>query len=284
MIRTRSPSLSFDIELILPLVAATIFPLIEPFHECDQIFDLFGLGNFSLDDFDGVAEGEFGFENEFTGFVESHAFVGFDADPSESNCIDIVDSLFDPFDDHERGNIAGDSAHSADHGHFSDADKLVDSDHSTDGGFFFDGDVSGDGDVVCDGAVVGDGAVVAHMDKGHDVVAIPDDGFVPGSGSPVNGDKFPNKVIVSDFEECFLSGIFAILGVSAEDGTLVDIVSITEDGVGSDRDVGTEDTSVAQNRFWFNDAKRPDLHILSDVGLGADDCGRVDVLQGLLSS
>lgn len=284
MIRTRSPSLSFDIELSLPLVAATIFPLIEPFHECDEVLDLFGLGDFSLDDFDGVAEGEFGLENEFAGFVESHAFVGFDADATESDCIDVVDGLINPFDDHEGGNVSGDSAHSTDHGHFSDANKLVDSDHSTDGGFFFNGDVSSDGDVVCDRAVVCDGAVVAHVNKGHDVVTIPDYGFVTSSGSPVDGDEFANKVVVSDFEECFLSRVFSVLGVSAEDGTLVDVITITEDGIGSDGDVGTEDASVTQNRFWFNDAKRPDLHILSDVGLGADDCGRVDVLQGLLSS
>lgn len=269
--------------LILPLVASTIFALIEPFHECDEVFDFFGLGHFSLDDFDGVTEGEFGFENEFTGFVKSHALVGFDADSTESDGIDVINSLFDPFDDHEWGDISGDSAHSTDHGHFADPDKLVDSDHSADGGFFFDGDVSGDGDVVRDCAIVSNGAVVAHMDKSHDVVAIPDDGFVSRSGGPVDGDEFTNKVVVSDFEECFFSGVFAILGVSTEDGTLVDVVSITENGIGADGDVGAQNASIANDGFRFDDAKRPDFHILGDVGLGTDDCGRVDVLQGLLS-
>jgi hypothetical protein len=216
--------------------------------------------------------------------VKSHTFVGFDADSAKSDGIYVVHGLFNPFDDHERGDISGDSAHSTDHGHFAYTDKLVDSDHSADCGFFFDGDVSGDGDVVCDGAIVSDGAVVAHMDKSHDVVAIPDDGFVSSSSSPVDSNKFTNKIVVSDFEECFFSGVFAILRVSTEDGTLVDVVSVTEDSVGADGDVGAQNASIANNGFRFDDAKRPDFHILGDVGLGTDDCGRVDVLQGLLSS
>ena len=214
--------------------------------------------------------------------MESHAFVGFDAYSSQSDSVDVVDGLVLSFDNHEWGDVASDAAHSADHGHFSDANKLVDADHSTDGGALFDGDVSGKGDVVGDGAVVGDCAVVPDVDKGHDVVAVTDNGFVAGSGCAVEGDVFPDEVIVTDFEECLFAFVFAILGVSAENCALVDKVSVADDCVAADGGVGSDCASASDDGFGFNDSKWSDLNILGKMGLRADNCGGVNGCQWII--
>lgn len=46
-------------EFSLPLVAATVLTMIESFHKVEEVGDLFGLGNFTANDFDSVTEGEF---------------------------------------------------------------------------------------------------------------------------------------------------------------------------------------------------------------------------------
>ncbi len=203
-----------------------------------------------------------GFEDEFAGFVEGEAlFLGY-AHSSEADGVDVVDGLFDAFDDHEGGDVADDSAHSADHGHFSDADELVDTGHASDGDVVFDGDVAGDADVVGDGDVVLDLDIVAKVDHGHEVVVVADFGEFALFGSAVDGDVFSEDVVVANLEVGGLAFVLSVLGVAANDGALGEDVVFADGGVGFDGHVGVEFAPVPDHGSGFDITERSDGDIV----------------------
>jgi hypothetical protein len=120
------------------------------------------------------------------------------------------------------------------------------------------------------------------MDKGHQEVTASDHGFVSRSGGTVNRDVLAKEIVIADFEESFFALVFAVLGVTAQDCALGDAISLAHDDVAADRGMIFENAPFADDGLGFDNRKRPDLDVISDVSLGANEGGRVNVGHGLL--
>ncbi len=67
---------------------------------------------------------------------------------------------------------------------------------------------------------------------------VPHAGGAPRLGAPVDGDVFPDEVVIADDGVALLTGEGVVLGVVAHDGPEADEVIFADGGVGADVGVG----------------------------------------------
>ena len=179
-------------------------------------------------------------------------------------------------DDHEGRHVLRDACQARDHRMLSNTAELM---HRAETG---DNSVVPHRDVPRNGSVVGKDGVIAYLTLVGNVgvakeeVVVPDSRRSVGGGATVDGDVFPEGVVVSDDELSLLALVFEVLSPSSERRERKGLTALADDGVAFDDDVTTQAGMCSNGDIVPDNAIRSDLTIGSNFGFGRDDCSRVN--------
>src|SRR5690606_22183119 len=118
------------------------------------------------------------------------------------------------------------------------------------------------GAVGDDGAVAHD-AVVPDVGVGHDEVAVADHRLPPAArGPPVNGDPFPDDVVVADAQPGGLTPVTHVLGIAAQARPRADPVPAADHGRALHHHMGPDVGVVADFHIFTYHGVRSHPHAL----------------------
>lgn len=118
--------------------------------------------------------------------------------------------------DHERRDILHDFGAPPRDCVGADSAKLVNCGKAPDDDMVADFDMSGNGSVIGEDHLVTHLAVVGDMAVGEKVATAADRGARPDCSAAIDGDKFPEGIVVTYLEICGFSGILEILSLLAD--------------------------------------------------------------------
>src|SRR5690554_4831512 len=98
--------------------------------------------------------------------------------------------------------------------------------------------------------------IMRDMAVSHNQAIVPDNGFTPGNGSPVDGHEFPYGCIVADNGKCLFSSEFQVLGNGAYHCPGKDTTVFTDSCTFHDPHVGTDTGSLSDDNIFINNGKR----------------------------
>ena len=115
----------------------------------------------------------------------------------------------------------------------------------------------------------------------HEVVAVADDGGAARDSATVGGCVLAKDVVVANPQERLGAAERQILRLATEDGTRMDDVALTDLGRAAENGVRHHPRAGTDAHGALDDDVRADRGGRMDVGVGADDCGRVDHVDPL---
>ena len=124
---------------------------------------------------------------------------------------------------------------------------------TSDDGMIFNQDVSGQGGSVGQDDLISDLTVVGHMRIGHDEIVVADDGLSPSvSGASVEGDEFPNDILIADQKGGLLPLVGKGLGGFSDRCELKDLAPLPDLGSLPDDHMGPDPGPLADRDPAFN--------------------------------
>ena len=141
-------------------------------------------------------------------------------------------------------------------------------------------DIAGQQAVIGDHGAVSDIAVVTEMSPGHQHVVIADACGRPLGGSPVNGDIFPEDVVITyNHPAPRLGAMSEILRRGTDDGTIADQIPRPQSNMTREDGAGLDGAVVADDHIRFDDGTGTDGDTLAKRCPGVDNCSGVDVQE-----
>jgi hypothetical protein len=176
-----------------------------------------------------------------------------------------------------RKDVLLNDAIASDHGVTADAAELMDGTQAADVGVILDDNVAGEGDAIGENDVVIDRDIVRHVDIRHHQIAISDAGdHATALRAAVNGDEFPDGIVIADASFRGLAPIFFVLrgdtarGIRIEDVVLSDCELAFEIGMGHQARARADCDAAA------DDAIGSDVSVRRNFGAGINNGGRVN--------
>jgi len=231
----------------------------------------------------GPGNASAGCEDPGEGAADRASFLGGEACPSHPDRVGGPEAQrIASRDDGEGGDIAGDDGSAGRQGEAPDSAELVHAGESGKIGVVSHPDVAAQNTMVHQNRIVLHDDVVARMRSGHHQDPFPEDGFVPFSRGPVDGDMLVEAAAFPDADQGPLPCVGRVLGFTTEDGPGSNYAAVPQDRAAKKVDVGLQAASPADLHARFHHAKRADLAPRPDLGAGMDHRGRVDE-DGILS-
>lgn len=119
-------------------------------------------------------------------------------------------------------------------------------------------------------------AVVGDVGVAEEKVVRADAGGQFLEGAAVNGGILPEHIRVSDLERGGLAGVFEVLRFPADRGEGEEFIVFPEGGSAFENDMRMEDTIIPEGHVLANDGIGAHADVLSELGLGGNDGGRMD--------
>lgn len=168
------------------------------------------------------------------------------------------------------GHITADAASAFDKYPFADIGILVNDDAGREYGAGVDGDVSGHLDAVAQHTGSHDVAVVSDVCFGQDKATVAYACAAFFGDAAVDDYLFADDIIVTYVAVCLLAFPTEVLGVGADDGSLVDFVVFAHTGAANDAGVGHNGASVADFNICVDVRKGMDGDAFADFGAGVN--------------
>ena len=131
---------------------------------------------------------------------------------------------------------------------------------------------------VGDHAVVADDAVVAHMDVGHQQVAVADAGRARRCGAAADGHVFADVVVVADLGRGHFACEFQVLRQAGDRCGGMDLAPLADAGAVVNHRAGTYPAVVADNHVARDAGEGLDRDVVPDFGVGMNICQLADHL------
>lgn len=168
------------------------------------------------------------------------------------------------------GHITADAASAFDKYPFADIGILVNDDAGREYGAGVDGNVSGHLDAVAQHTGSHDVAVVSDVCFGQDKATVAYACAAFFGDAAVDDYLFADDTIVTYVAVCLLAFPTEVLGVGADDGSLVDFVVFAHTGAANDAGVGHNGASVADFNICVDVRKGMDGDAFADFGAGVN--------------
>lgn len=163
-------------------------------------------------------------------------------------------------------------------GHASDAAELVDGAIAADDGLILDFHVAGQQRAVDQRHAVADLAIVSDVAVGHQEIPVADGGR-PLLGGPVDRDSFADDVVLTDQGPLPVGRRveFTVLRVQSNAGIGIDQIVGPDGQRPLKPDAANQARSASDSDMALNRAARADDHVVSQLGFGIDNTGRMDI-------
>ena len=129
---------------------------------------------------------------------------------------------------------------------------------------------------ICHDDVVSHDAIVSDVTVGHQKIIIPDHGdSMPSLGAAVQGDKFPEHVVVADLQVRRFSLVFEILRICSDGAVAVKMASLADGSPPVDVDMGIQDSAGSNPGLRADDAIGADFGFRGNFSCPVDNCSRM---------
>jgi hypothetical protein len=150
--------------------------------------------------------------------------------------------------------------------------ELMDRSQSANNRMIFDEDVSPQRRSVGHHDMIPNLTVVSDMGVGHDEILISKNGFsTPFDGPSMEGDIFPNDILIPHLQEGGLSPVSNGLRRFPDGGELIDLTSLSNLSPASDDDMGANLRPLTDRDCLFNHRVGADIDIFTNLGFWVDE-------------
>lgn len=133
-----------------------------------------------------------------------------------------------------------------------------------------DGDVAGHFDTIAQHARAGDDAVMSDMCFGHNEASVAYACAAFFGYAAVDNDLFADDVVVAYVAKCFLAFPTKVLGVGADDGSLIDFVVFAHACAADNAGIRHYGASVADDNVFVDVRKGVDGDAFAYFGVGVN--------------
>jgi hypothetical protein len=135
-----------------------------------------------------------------------------------------------------------------------------------------DDDVAGEHAVVGEQAIVSNLHIVGQMRVDHEKITVADTGHAAALfRAQMNGHRFPENVVLADFDARGRATEFAILRRTANHRMGMEFIIRADRRVADNRHVAEQLAPRPNPDMWANDAKRTDFHVSGQFGRRIND-------------
>src|SRR5579862_1574602 len=170
----------------------------------------------------------------------------------------------------ERQSVLGNPGKAADHGVAADAAELVHAHPSRDEGAIAHHDLPRQVGAVDDDHVIADLTVVGDMAVRHEKTARAHTRGAPGPGTAVDGDAFPDRIVVADLGRAVAIPELEVLRITADHGVLGDAVARSHPRAALDHRVAGDPATIADNSIVLDDHVGAHEDAIAKPGAGGD--------------
>jgi hypothetical protein len=159
---------------------------------------------------------------------------------------------------------------------FAYFDELVNGTHSGEYGIISHAYMAGHLRIIAHNAVISDDAVMSNVAIGHNETVVSNYCFPAIFCTPVNGNKFPDGGIVSDFYGGDFSFEFKILGTGRYNGARENSTVLTDPCTLHDGYIATYPRTFSYLHILMDDCKRIDLYVCGQLCIRVNICMWMD--------
>ena len=130
---------------------------------------------------------------------------------------------------------------------------------------------------VSEDNIVADHAIVGHMRIRHEHAIAADDGFSGLRRTAIERHELPNHRSVTHLQQRRLSTVLEILRRTPDSCHVMDLAFPANAASAVNHSVRSYPRTFTNGNIVLNDGKRPHSHLISNHGLGTDNCARINV-------